>query len=53
VTLLEDDGKSGKRGAKKYKLNRVCGIMIPLEKLVLALTDTEIRRKPSMPIQKV
>jgi hypothetical protein len=37
---------------KKYTLNRDSEILTPLEKLVLALTDTEIK-KPSETVRKV
>jgi hypothetical protein len=40
--LLRDghQGKSGKKKRKKYTLKRDIEIMTPLEKLVLALSDT-------------
>ena len=43
--------KLGKRGGKKYQLNRESGIMIPLEKLILAMTDTELSKPDA--IQKI
>lgn len=45
--LLENDrqGKSGKKKVKKYTLNRDSEIIMPLEKLVLTLTDTEIKKR--------
>ncbi len=45
--LIENDtqGKSRKKKIKKYALNQDSDIILPLEKLVLTLTDVEIKRR--------
>jgi hypothetical protein len=52
--LLRDghQGKSGKKKRKKDTLKRDSEIMTPLEKLVLALSDTETK-KPSETVRNV
>lgn len=55
--LILEDGQSNKSGKKKrrkkYTLNRDSEIIISLEKLVLSLTDTEIKKPQEVVVRKV
>lgn len=50
IEAVEDDDGRAKRAKKrrsKYLLNRNSAIMVPLERLVISLTDTEIHKSPA------
>jgi hypothetical protein len=47
------EGKSKKKNQKRYKLNRESNTIIPLEKLVLAVTDIEIKKPSLIPMQEI
>ena len=47
------EGKSKKKNQKRYKLNRQSSIIIALGKLVLAVTDIEIKKPSSIRAQEI
>ncbi|HEX7032568.1 MAG TPA: hypothetical protein VF172_06170 [Nitrososphaera sp.] len=50
--VVNDDGRTrmSKQRRSKYMLNRNSSIMVPLENLVISLTDTELH-KPTAPVE--